>query len=132
MKKRALMSIVAVAALAITTMSFMPKNDPNITYENKTAVVDTKTIGSKIRGYKGSTPVKIYIRKGKIQKVEAQKNRETPAYFADAKAVLEKFVGVDIKKVPTMKVDAVSGATFSSNALVENVKAGVEYYKKNK
>ena len=31
-----------------------------------------------------------------------------------------------------MKVDGISGATYSSKALIENVKGGLKYYKENK
>jgi len=129
MKKIVFLPAALCAALML--VSFMPK-DENISYEGKTAVVTTEKIGSKIRGYKSKTPVKVYIQKGKIKKVEALKNKETPEFFADAKAVLDKFIGADVKKVEKMNVDAVSGATFTSNALIENVKAGVKYYNEHK
>jgi electron transport complex protein RnfG len=31
-----------------------------------------------------------------------------------------------------MKVDGVTGATFSSDAVIKNVQLGLEYYQKNK
>jgi electron transport complex protein RnfG len=37
-----------------------------------------------------------------------------------------------VKKAARMNVDAVTGATFSSRALVKNVQAGLEYYQKQK
>ncbi|MBR4722077.1 MAG: FMN-binding protein, partial [Muribaculaceae bacterium] len=45
-----------------------------------TVVVNTTTIASDVRGFKGATPVKIYIKKGKVMKVEALPNKETPRY----------------------------------------------------
>jgi len=122
---------VAIAVCSLMAMGFTVK-DGNISYEGKTAVVNTTKIGANIEGYAGPTPVKIYISKGKIQKIETLKNSETPEFFEEAKAVLAKFIGADIKKVSNKKVDAVSGATFSSEALIKNVKAGVEYYNKKK
>ena len=58
--------------------------------------------------------------------------KETPEYFDMAKAVLKKYNGKDIKKARTMKVDAVSGATMSSEALIKNVQEGLRYYEENK
>ena len=37
-----------------------------------------------------------------------------------------------MKKAVKMKVDGVTGATMSSDAVKENVKKGLEYYQKNK
>ena len=46
--------------------------------------------------------------------------------------MLNKWNGMSVKKVATTKVDGVTGATFSSNAVRENVKRGVNYYLKHK
>jgi electron transport complex protein RnfG len=37
-----------------------------------------------------------------------------------------------VKQAATAKVDAISGATYSSNAVKENVRLGVNYYQKHK
>ncbi len=37
-----------------------------------------------------------------------------------------------IKDVETNNVDAVTGATFTSKAVIDNVKAAVKYFKENK
>lgn len=115
----------------LALLSAMPA-DTSITHEGDTVVVNTRTLAKGVEGYNGNTPVKIYIKKDKIVKVEAQKNNETPQYFARAKAVLKKFEGKDVSKVKSMKVDGVTGATISSDALIQNVKKGVAYYQENK
>ena len=70
---------------------------------------------------------------GKVEKVEALKNQETPKYFAQVKnAILSKWNGQKVAKAAKMKVDGVTGATMSSDAVKENVKRGLEYYQKNK
>ena len=80
-----------------------------------------------------STPLNIYIKNGKVEKVEALKNQETPKYFAQVKnAILSKWNGQKVAKAAKMKVDGVTGATMSSDAVKENVKRGLEYYQKNK
>ncbi len=121
-----------VAALAITFFISAIPADSVISKDGATTVVNTSTLTQKIRGYKSPTPVKIYIEKNRIVKVEALKNQETPKYFAKAKAVLNNFTGKTVTKAEKMNVDAVSGATISSNALVKNVRAGLKYYKENK
>ena len=115
----------------LALLSAMPA-DNSITHEGDTVVVNTRTIAKAVEGYNGNTPVKIFIKKDKIVKVEAQKNNETPQYFARAKAVLKKFEGKDVSKVKSLKVDGVTGATLSSDALIQNVKKGVAYYQENK
>ena len=44
---------------------------------------------------------------------------------------MPKWEGMDVKKATKAKVDAVTGATMSSKALLKNVQAGCDYYLKN-
>lgn len=102
-----------------------------IKYSKGTAIVNTSSI-VKARGYQGKTPVKIYIKGNKITKIESLPNQETPSIYASAEELLKKFIGKTVNEASTMKVDGVSGATYSSKALIENVKGGLKYYKDNK
>lgn len=127
-----LLSGAALLVMAMTLQSAAPQ-DKVMTKEDGMYVVNTTTIGSQYEGYVGTTPLKIYIKKDKIVKIEALKNQETPKYFAKVKKqLLNKWDGLKVKEAQNLKVDAVTGATFSSDAVVGNVKAGLEYYKKNK
>lgn len=120
------------AVLALILMS-MTKGDGVITKEKGVYIVNTTTLAKDVRGYRGTTPLKIYIKKNKIQKIEALKNRETPEYFEEVEAVmLPKWNGMTVKAALSAHVDGVTGATFSSKAVRENVKRGLEYYQKNK
>lgn len=127
MKKKTMMQSLALTAVMVLLASAMPATDP-VTQEDGATVVNTTTLAKDVRGFKGETPVKIYIKKGKVVKVVALKNRETPQFFSKAKAVLAKFEGLRTSKAAKMKVDGVSGATYSSKALVQNVQAGLKYY----
>lgn len=127
MKKKTMIQSLALAAVVVLLASAMPATDP-VTQEDGVTVVNTTTLAKDVRGFKGETPVKIYIKKGKVVKVVALKNRETPQFFSKAKAVLAKFEGLRTSKAAKMKVDGVSGATYSSKALVQNVQAGLKYY----
>lgn len=127
--KKNLMS-VAVATFAFILMGAgVSKNA--IKYKNGIAIVNTSSI-VKARGLNSKTPVKIYIKENKITKIESLPNQETPAVFASAERLLKKFIGKSVDEASTMKVDGVSGATYSSKALIQNVKGGLKYYKENK
>lgn len=131
MKKRTIIaSSVAAMALAVL-VSGMPDNTV-MSKDAGTMVVNTTSLTKNVRGYKGTTPVKIYIKKNKVMKVEGLPNRESPKYFAMAKAVLEQFEGKSVTKASKMQVDGVTGATYTSKALVKNVQAGLDYYKEHK
>ncbi len=103
-----------------------------MTKEDGMTVINTTTLGSQFIGYTDITPVKIYIQKNKVVKVEALKNQETPKYFAKVKKqILDKWNGLKVNDAQKLKVDAVTGATMSSDAVIGNVQAGLDYYKKN-
>lgn len=124
-------TLMAVAAIALLSSAVLA-DDAVMTKEGKTTIVNTTTLASDVKGYKGTVPVKIYIKSGKIQKVEPLKNHETPRYFAKAKSVLAKFEGKSVSAAAKMDADAATGATFSTKALVKNVQAGAKYYKQHK
>ncbi|WP_314826621.1 FMN-binding protein [Segatella baroniae] len=131
MNKRTI-GMVSGAALAVSLFASAAVNSEPITRSSDTTVVNTTEISKTVRGFKGATPVEIYIKKNKIVKVEALPNRETPQYFAKAKVLLKQFEGKTVKKAAQMEVDGVSGATYSSRALIKNVQQGLNYYKSKK
>jgi uncharacterized protein with FMN-binding domain len=45
---------------------------------------------------------------------------------------LEKWNGKTVKDARTLQVDAVTGATYSSEAVIQNVQMALDYYQKNK
>ena len=48
------------------------------------------------------------------------------------KAMLNKWDGQKVKDATNLKVDGVTGATFSSDAIIKNVQLGLEYYQSHK
>ena len=130
MKK--VISILALFSLVVV-LSSAKGDDGVMTKENGMYVVNTTTLGKNVIGYVGATPLKIYIQKDKIVKVEALKNQETPKHNAKVKRMLlTKWDGMKVKDVAKQKVDGVTGATITSDAMKKNVQLGVEYYLKNK
>ncbi|MGN1252949.1 MAG: FMN-binding protein [Prevotella sp.] len=121
-----------LTAAAVLLLSSFIAADAILTKDGKTTVVNTTSLTSNVRGFRGPTPLKIYIKSNKIQKIETLPNQESPKFFAKAKAVLAQFEGKSVSKVEKLNVDAKTGATFSTKALIQNVKQGVKYYKEHK
>lgn len=129
MKK--ILTLVAGIILAATLTSSR-QAEKVITKEDGMTVVNTTELSKDVIGYADATPLKIYIQKNKVVKIEALKNMETPKYFVKVKkALLEQWNGQKVADAQKLKVDAVTGATMSSDAVIKNVQLGLEYYQKN-
>lgn len=89
-------------------------------------VIDTRQYGKDIIGYNGPVPLTIYLTDGRIDSIVAQENEETPKFFEKASTLLHAWDGMKVQDAMVKKVDAVSGATYSSNAIIENVQAGLK------
>ena len=131
MKKIAM--ICAAVAAVVLLSSANKKDDKVMVKENGAYVINTTELGKGVDGYVGPTPLKVYIRKNKIEKIEFLPNQETPKYWnACKKHLLNKWDGMKVSEAKTAKVDGRTGATFSSDAVKKNVKLALEYYEKNK
>lgn len=124
--------VLALAAAVVVLTSATLSGDAVMTKDGKTTIVNTTTLAKDTKGYKGIVPVKLYIKSGKIQKVEPLANHETPRYFAKAKTIIAKFEGKSVSSAASMQVDGTTGATFSTKALVKNIQEGAKYYKAHK
>lgn len=92
-----------------------------------TLKINTTEIGADIIGFNGTTPVEISVTKGVITEIKALPNQETPRYFQMVKdSLLRKLVGKSVQEVRTMELDAVTGATYSSQAVIRNIQRGLE------
>ena len=112
--------------------SFMA-GDSTMTKENGVYIINTTELGKDIEGYNGPTPMKVYISKNKVEKIEFLKSMESPKYYAKVKKTLQdKWNGLKVKDAKTQKVDIVTGATFSSEAGIKNVQLAIDYYDSHK
>lgn len=85
-----------------------------------------------IIGFNGVIPLEINMKGGKIASIGILDNKETPRFLqkvTDAKLV-ENFYGLTPKEAINLEIDAVSGATYSSNAIIKSVKTRMEIYEK--
>lgn len=129
MKIRKLLATILILSAAATVLAA----DKVIRKQNNgTFVVNTSTIAKDIRGYNGPTPLEIHIKDDRIVKIIILSNNETRNYFERVKKnLMSKWIGMKVNKVLSTDIDAVTGATYTSDAVTENMKRALEYYKKN-
>ena len=132
-KKIFFAGITIVTALTLQSFTMKPADEGVMKKEDGGYVVNTTKIGKDIEGYNGAVPMKIFIKKNKVEKIEFLKNQETPKYMAKVKkALMEAWNGLKVKDAQKRQVDVVTGATFTSEAVIKNVQIGLEYYQNNK
>jgi len=118
--KRTFILLLAVLGLQVAASARTPKN--------KSFVVNTEKLGKEVMGYAGTTPLEIHVVDGRIEKIVALENHETPAYF---QLVLESPIftalnGKTVQEASEVQLDAVSGATWSSKAVIKNINLGLK------
>ncbi len=129
--KRSILAVMGVSAALILTASTISQDvQTKKTLDDGTVVINTTSIGSKIYGYRDVTPVEISLKGGKVVKVEALPNYETPDYFKLLKdgKLFDSWNGLTAEKALAKEVDAISGATFSSKGIIDNVREGLKFY----
>lgn len=128
MKKTYITLLLTAAFITAEAQEVMRKE------KDGTYVINTTTLAKDVEGYAGPTPVEVYIKKNKIEKVVPLKTMDGPKYVAKVKTgMLTKYAGMKIEKKKALpQVDGVTGATFTSDAMKENIKRAVEYYQKHK
>lgn len=92
-------------------------------------VINTTELCKDIIGYSGPTPVEISVVDGKIQKIKSLPNRETPEFYGAIRNsdMLESLDGKTLEEAIATPIDGVSGATYTSKAIIANIKAGIAY-----
>ena len=130
MKKTSKIFIAVVALIALASVAFTVFPASAQKKEEEKKVIDTTEMCKDVLGHHAPTPVKITIVGDKIQSVEALPSDETPSFFDMAVEVLDAFKGMTVQNALEAEVDAVSGATMSSEALIKNVKTGLRSLEK--
>lgn len=100
-----------------------------ISYNGSQEIINTTYIGKDISGYGGPVPLNIYATDGYIDSISALSNSETPGFFRrlESSGLTHAWDGKSFQEAAVLDVDAVSGATYSSNAFIGNVRAGIAY-----
>lgn len=120
--------ILAFFPKASTTKDIKGQWTEVLNSRNKTLgyVAYSKPASNGIRGYAGETPLIIAF--GKDQKIIGVKplpNNETPGYLnrVIASGLFDSWNGLTAKAALSKKVDAVSGATYTSNSVIKSLRA---------
>ncbi len=105
----------------------IPVTADTVSYlEDGTLVIHTSSLTDR-QGYAGPVPLDIYVKDGVVTDIKALPNAETPGLFMRAETMLEQWKGKTLTEAVAMKVDGVTGATYSSDAIRTNVDAGLHY-----
>ena len=96
-----------------------------------TLKVNTTSLASDVEGFNGTTPVEISVVKGKITRIKLLPNQETPSFLQLVidSGLLKALDGKTVEEASKVKLDAVSGATYSSTAIIENIHRGLNSLK---
>lgn len=110
----------------------LQENNPATEEKDGVTIIHTSGLPGTIDGYAGPVPLDIYIDKGKISRIKTLPNAETESFFERSKNVLEQWIGKTPEEALNIKVDAVSGATYSSSAIINNIRVGLSSYQGTK
>lgn len=93
-----------------------------------TLKVNTTTLGADIIGFNGPTPIELCVYDGVITKIKALPNQETPRFFQRVidSGLLNALDGKTTAEAKSTQLDAVSGATYSSTAVIKNIRLALD------
>lgn len=133
MKTIKILNYLFVVALGFFAVMFgIDRFDNNKTQTAGDTTLYTEEYCSDIIGFNGSIPLEISMKDGKIANINILENEETPRFLQhviDAN-LIEKFYGLTPKEAIELNIDAVSGATYSSTAIIKTVKTRMAIYDK--
>ena len=94
----------------------------------KSFVVDSTGLAPGVSGFGGPVPVTVEVTNGVVARVAPKlPNDETPAFFdrLEAAGLWKAWDGLPVEVAATARVDAVTSATYSSEAAIANVRAAL-------
>lgn len=86
-------------------------------------IFDSGGLTDEIRGYAGPMRLLIYVdTAGNVKNFQVSESSETPRYLAKVMNNKSRYIGKNIFQADKVKFDAVTGATYSSNAIAKILK----------
>ena len=132
MKTIKILNYVFVIALGFFAVMFGIDRFSNNATNVGDATIYTEEFCKDIVGFNGDIPLEINIVDGRITQINILENKETPRFLdkVENAGLVEKFYGLTPSEAIELDIDAVSGATFSSNAIITSVKTRLAIYEK--
>ena len=96
--------------------------------DDGSVVVNSTSLAPDVSGYGGPVPVVVTLREGRVAQVQpVLPNDETPLFFGtlEEAGFWRAWDGLTASVAVTARVDAVTGATYSSRAALANVRAAL-------
>ncbi len=87
----------------------------------------TTQLGGDIIGFAGPVPLEITLRDGVIERIMPLAHSETPSFFRRTEVLFSQWEGKSLAEASRVKVDVISGATFTSRAIIGNMERGLAY-----
>ena len=131
MKSIKILNYIFVIALGFFAMMFgIDRFGNNHAQQAGDTTLYTAEYCSDIIGFNGAIPLEINMIDGKIANINILENEETPGFLRRVMnaELLENFYGLTPKEAVNLDIDAVSGATYSSNAIIKSVKTRMAIY----
>ena len=120
--------IIAPHAVTLSQTKIKTKGKvPAVRMSGDTLIVNTTTSGRNIFGYGGPTPIEVKILNDCIVDVTALPNLETEEYFEPTFKILKEiWTGLTVKDLQEYVPDAVTGSTYTSRALIQNMQEAIK------
>ena len=94
-------------------------------------IIKTSQYAPEVQGFGGPVPLEIHVSaSGVIDSITALPNNEDTPFWNNAKTLLHAWDGVPLGEVEGKTVDVVTGATYSSRAIIDGVRQSVAEYNK--
>ena len=119
-----ILNYIFVIALGFFAVMFGIDRFSNKPQQAGTTTLYTEEYCKDIIGFNGDIPMEINMVDGKIENINILDNDETPGFLRKVtnSELLESFYGLTPKEAIDLEIDAVSGATYSSTAIIKSVK----------
>ena len=127
------MSIIYNGKVLGTDLNSKNNKSETIAYNSDGGIlINTIEIAKDINGYGGNIPLILHINNNVITKIDILHNSETPDFIDKIKnKLLPKYIGKNINDNSINDIDAISGATLTSNAIKLSISKGINYFKGN-
>lgn len=128
------LSLLAIVHQGLGGISFQASPPDAASFEASLQVKDvlySAELAPKVAGYGGAIPLAIGVdEQGVIRDIHFFKNAETPEFFQEAldSGITAHWIGRPLEEAQNVQVDAVSGATLSSQGIIKTVQTSLRQY----